>query len=113
MYTTQYDTNIYVFGITLAKIYVLVTHTCQPQLSIVAGVCLQQLASLLLSVAENPRQPYFAYYLFESIAAAIKQCEVGEAERQLFPAFNIILQQDVQVSCLLTSHLPSSHMLLR
>jgi exportin-2 (importin alpha re-exporter) len=67
------------------------------QISGVAAICLQELARLLLQVAGNPKQPQFAYYMFESIAAILKHCPITEAEERLFPAFNILLQQDVQV----------------
>lgn len=66
------------------------------QITAVAATCLQELARLLLQVAANPKQPQFAHYLFESIAAIVKHCPVTAAEERLFPAFNILLQQDVQ-----------------
>ncbi|KAK9829548.1 hypothetical protein WJX72_006417 [[Myrmecia] bisecta] len=73
-----------------------------PQITPVAAVCLQQLAQMLLAVCKNPTQPGFNHYLFESVAALIRfTCEadpakVTELETQLFPAFQIVLQEDVQ-----------------
>ncbi len=66
-------------------------------------MCLQRLAAMLLQVCQNPTQPGFNHYLFESVAALIKFSaaadvgKVAELEQNLFPAFNIVLQQDVQV----------------
>ena len=67
-------------------------------------MCLQRLAAMLLQVCQNPTQPGFNHYLFESVAALIKYSaaadvsKVAELEEHLFPAFNIVLQQDVQAS---------------
>ncbi len=61
---------------------------------------------MLLQVCQNPTQPGFNHYLFESVAALIKYSaaadvsKVAELEQNLFPAFNIVLQQDVQVGTL-------------
>ena len=74
------------------------------QIAGVATMCLQRLAAMLLQVCQNPTQPGFNHYLFESVAALIKfsaaadVSKVAELEQNLFPAFNIVLQQDVQVS---------------
>ena len=73
------------------------------QIAGVATMCLQRLAAMLLQVCQNPTQPGFNHYLFESVAALIKFSaaadvgKVAELEQHLFPAFNIVLQQDVQV----------------
>ena len=73
------------------------------QIAGVAGTCLQYLAALLLEVCANPSQPAFNHYLFESVAALIRNsaaqdlARLGELEAQLFPAFNTVLQNDVQV----------------
>ena len=73
------------------------------QIASVAKICLQYLAALLLEVCKNPSQPGFNHYLFESVAALIRysasqdSAHVGELEAQLFPAFNTVLQNDVQV----------------
>lgn len=80
------------------------------QIAGVATMCLQRLAAMLLQVCQNPTQPGFNHYLFESVAALIKYSaaadvsKVAELEENLFPAFNIVLQQDVQASLCL--HLP-------
>ena len=64
-------------------------------------MCLQRLAAMLLEVCQNPTQPGFNHYLFESVAALIKYSaaadvsKMAELEEHLFPAFNIVLQQDV------------------
>ena len=74
------------------------------QIAGVATMCLQRLAAMLLQVCQNPTQPGFNHYLFESVAALIKYSaaadvsKVAELEEHLFPAFNIVLQQDVQAS---------------
>ena len=74
------------------------------QIAGVATMCLQRLAAMLLEVCLNPTQPGFNHYLFESVAALIKYSaaanvgKVAELEENLFPAFNIVLQQDVQAS---------------
>lgn len=73
------------------------------QIAGVASMCLQRLAAMLLQVCQNPTQPGFNHYLFESVAALIRfsaaadVSKVAELEQNLFPAFNIVLQQDVQV----------------
>uniref|UniRef100_A0A7S3VJD6 Importin N-terminal domain-containing protein n=1 Tax=Dunaliella tertiolecta TaxID=3047 RepID=A0A7S3VJD6_DUNTE len=73
-----------------------------PAVAPVAPVALQELARMLLEVCKNPRNPGFNHYLFESVAALIRH--VGSSnptmidtfEQLLFPAFNHVLQQDVQ-----------------
>lgn len=73
------------------------------QIAGAAKICLQYLSQLLLEVCKNPSQPGFNHYLFESVAALIRYsasqdaARVGELEQQLFPAFNTVLQNDVQV----------------
>lgn len=58
---------------------------------------------ILMRVIQNPTQPGFNHYLFESVAALIKQgcaensAMVGTLENMLFPPFNYVLSQDVQV----------------
>jgi hypothetical protein len=58
-------------------------------------------------VCKNPKNPGFNHYLFESVAALIKQTTAADPamiamfEEMLFPAFELVLQQDVQVrACL-------------
>ncbi|GMH45111.1 hypothetical protein BSKO_13068 [Bryopsis sp. KO-2023] len=68
----------------------------------VTSVCLQALAQKLLEVCKNPMQPVFSHYLFESVAALIRYActdnpqMVDQVQDTLFPAFDIVLQQDVQ-----------------
>lgn len=68
----------------------------------VAVVCLQALAQMLVEVCKNPKNPGFNHYLFESVAALIKHATAASPamietfEQMLFPAFNLVLQQDVQ-----------------
>ena len=59
---------------------------------------------MLLEVCENPTQPGFNHFLFESVAALVRFTSaagggaggVERLEAQLFPAFQLVLQQDVQ-----------------
>jgi exportin-2 (importin alpha re-exporter) len=59
---------------------------------------------MLVEVCKNPKSPGFNHYLFESVAALIKHGTAGQPQQRstyegtLFPAFNIVLQNDVQVS---------------
>mmetsp|Transcript_33790 Transcript_33790/g.100617 ORF Transcript_33790/g.100617 Transcript_33790/m.100617 type:complete len:935 (-) Transcript_33790:308-3112(-) len=68
----------------------------------VAPSCLQALAQMLVEVCKNPKNPGFNHYLFESVAALIKHvtaanpATIATFEQMLFPAFNLVLQQDVQ-----------------
>lgn len=69
-----------------------------------APTCLQALAGMLLEVCKNPTQPGFNHFLFESVAALVRFTAaaaggaggVERLEAQLFPAFQLVLQQDVQ-----------------
>eukprot|EP00955_Chlamydomonas_euryale_P098806 365171-Chlamydomonas_euryale.AAC.10 len=57
---------------------------------------------MLVEVCKNPKNPGFNHYLFESVAALIKHvtaanpATIATFEQMLFPAFNLVLQQDVQ-----------------
>lgn len=57
-----------------------------------------------MRVIKNPTQPGFNHYLFESVAALVKQgCAkdagmVDKLEEMLVPPFNYVLSQDVQVT---------------
>jgi hypothetical protein len=60
---------------------------------------------MLLEVCKNPTQPGFNHFLFESVAALVRFTAaaggggaggVEALEQQLFPAFQLVLQQDVQ-----------------
>ena len=68
--------------------------------------CLAALAGeqgILMRVCQNPRQPGFNHYMFESVAALVRQgCAsnasmVTQLEEVLFPPFQYVLQKDVQV----------------
>ncbi|KAG2451269.1 hypothetical protein HYH02_003876 [Chlamydomonas schloesseri] len=73
-----------------------------PAIAPVSAVCLQRLAAMLVEVCKNPRNPSFNHYLFESVAALIRHgtaasaAAVADYEQALFPAFELVLQQDVQ-----------------
>lgn len=73
-----------------------------PAIAPAAPGCLAALSALLLEVCRNPRVPGFNHYLFESVAALIKNGAAAspalltDFEQQLFPAFEHVLQQDVQ-----------------
>ncbi len=69
--------------------------------------CISALAGeqgILMRVIKNPTQPGFNHYLFESVAALVKQgCAkdprmVDKLEEMLIPPFNYVLSQDVQVA---------------
>jgi exportin-2 (importin alpha re-exporter) len=66
----------------------------------------QALANMLVEVCKNPKSPGFNHYLFESVAALIKHGTAGQPqqikqyEATLFPAFDIVLKNDVQVRLL-------------
>ena len=74
------------------------------QIAPAASECLQRLAARLLEVCKNPTQPGFNHYMFESTAALIRCSAASDPsmvpalEQQLFPAFNVVLQEDVQAS---------------
>lgn len=63
---------------------------------------LQALADMLVEVCKNPKSPGFNHYLFESVAALIKHgtaadpAQMSTYEATLFPAFQIVLSNDVQ-----------------
>lgn len=73
-----------------------------PAIAPVSAVCLQTLAAMLVEVCKNPRNPGFNHYLFESVAALIRHgtaaspASIADYEAALFPAFELVLQQDVQ-----------------
>lgn len=57
---------------------------------------------MLLEVCKNPKSPGFNHYLFESVAALIRHGTAADAsqlttyEQTLFPAFQIVLSNDIQ-----------------
>lgn len=77
--------------------------SCFWQIAAVAPQCLEQLSKLLLAVCKNPTVPGFNHFLFESVAALINNSvadakTVETLESMLFPAFQTVLTEDVQVS---------------
>jgi exportin-2 (importin alpha re-exporter) len=74
----------------------------QEDMSPFAMECIKQLVAILLVVCKNPSNPSFNHYLFETIAAVIKNISVknpeatSSFEQQLFEPFQWILVNDVQ-----------------
>ena len=72
------------------------------QIAPVAAQALQALADRLMRVCENPQQPGFNHFLFESVAALIRYgseadpAMVVSFESSLFPAFEKVLQVPTQ-----------------
>lgn len=62
---------------------------------------LPQLINILKAVAKNPSKPNFNHYLFETFALSVKivynisPTGIAALENELFPVFQIILQEDV------------------
>lgn len=80
---------------------------CVLQIAPAIPSCISALAGeqgILMRVIKNPTQPGFNHYLFESVAALVKQgCAkdagmVDKLEEMLVPPFNHVLSQDVQVN---------------
>ncbi|KAF8072350.1 hypothetical protein HT031_000009 [Scenedesmus sp. PABB004] len=73
-----------------------------PQMAPVAPMCLKALADMLVEVCKNPRSPGFNHYLFEAVAGLIRAGAAADPgalasyEATLFPAFDIVLSNDVQ-----------------
>ena len=67
----------------------------------VTGVFFGKLSAALERVCKNPQNPSYNHYLFESIAALVRnvcsndQSKISEMEGLLFPPFQIVLQLDV------------------
>tara|TARA_B110000977_G_scaffold100003_1_gene131240 strand:+ start:15818 stop:18799 length:2982 start_codon:yes stop_codon:yes gene_type:complete len=65
----------------------------------VALICLQKLSSQLLETCQNPKNPTFSHYLFESVAGVLKHAGdsalTQQIEHLLFPPFQHVLQQDI------------------
>lgn len=79
---------------------------CVLQIAPAIPSCISALAGeqgILMRVIKNPTQPGFNHYLFESVAALVKQgcakdaAMVDKLEEMLVPPFNHVLSQDVQV----------------
>ncbi|KAJ3694500.1 hypothetical protein LUZ60_009980 [Juncus effusus] len=67
----------------------------------VAKVCVASLSGILARVCQNPKNPTFNHYLFESIAAVVGQAGERDPnlipffEAKLFPELQKILEQDI------------------
>jgi len=109
--TSQQTTACYPHIQLLHKIHIM-HFSCMLWVQIAPAIpsCVSALAGeqgTLMRVIKNPTQPGFNHYLFESVAALVKQgCAkeprmVNKLEEMLIPPFNYVLSQDVQVvSCL-------------
>lgn len=73
-----------------------------PEIQSIAQACLEALSRKLLDVCKNPQGPAFNHYLFEAVAALVSFSSINgvvsidNMQRTVFPAFEIVLQQDVQ-----------------
>lgn len=67
----------------------------------VASACITGLTNVLNRVCENPKNPIFNHYLFESVAVLIRRaCErdptlISAFEGSLFPSLQMVLAKDV------------------
>ena len=67
----------------------------------VTGVFFNKLSSALERVCKNPRNPHYNHYLFESIAALVRNVcskdasQTSQMEVLLFPPFQTVLQMDI------------------
>jgi exportin-2 (importin alpha re-exporter) len=67
----------------------------------VTGIVFDKLAAALGRVCKNPRNPSYNHYLFESIAALVRNCcskdasMTAQLEGLLFPPFQTVLQMDI------------------
>ncbi len=67
----------------------------------VTGIVFGRLAAALERVCKNPRNPSYNHYLFESIAALVRNCcskdpsMTSQLEALLFPPFQMVLQMDI------------------
>ena len=85
----------------IMKAMMRVTNTIQNSLMQHAGVIVPQLVLKLQIVTKNPTKPHYIHYLFECISITIKVVcvsvdnAVAEFDRNLFPIFQEILQNEV------------------
>lgn len=92
--------SVYVYGLAEGLLRCLQIAPAIP--SCIAALAGEQ--GILMRVIKNPTQPGFNHYLFESVAALVKQgCAkdagmVDKLEEMLVPPFNYVLSQDVQVT---------------
>lgn len=67
-----------------------------------AQPCLHAISKKLIEACKNPREPIFNQYMFESVASLLKYATEGndalldEMQQTLFPAFDMVINQDVQ-----------------
>lgn len=67
----------------------------------VTGIVFSKLSAALERVCKNPRNPSYNHYLFESIAALVRNCcsadssMTSQLEQLLFPPFQTVLQMDI------------------
>jgi exportin-2 (importin alpha re-exporter) len=67
----------------------------------ITGIVFNKLASALERVCKNPRNPSYNHYLFESIAALVRNVcskdpsQTSQLETLLFPPFQTVLQLDI------------------
>lgn len=79
-----------------------VVHTAQEEMTPYSGKCIQELVTILGRVCQNPTNPSFNHYLFETIAALVQHISIHNRqsiatfEQLLFGPFQTILQMDVQ-----------------
>jgi exportin-2 (importin alpha re-exporter) len=65
-----------------------------------ASICLRKLAAQVTETCQNPKNPTFSHFLFESVAGVSRlgagdQNLLVEFESALFPPFQHVLQQDI------------------
>ncbi|KAK4290993.1 hypothetical protein Pmani_036148 [Petrolisthes manimaculis] len=83
------------------KTVMRVTSILEEDLMQHAGLVVPQLILKLQQVAKNPTKPHFIHYLFETLSIVVKTVcgsvdgAVGEFDRNLFPIFQEILQNEV------------------
>ncbi|KAL3943514.1 MAG: hypothetical protein SGBAC_002409 [Bacillariaceae sp.] len=67
----------------------------------ITGILFNQLAAALERVCKNPRNPSYNHYMFESIAALVRNVcskdpsQTPQLEALLFPPFQTVLQMDI------------------
>ncbi|XP_068237725.1 exportin-2 [Palaemon carinicauda] len=83
------------------KALMRITNIIEDDLMQHAGLIVPQLVIKLQQVAKNPSKPHYVHFLFETLSLVIKTvCNtvdnaVGEFDRNLFPVFQEILQNEV------------------
>jgi exportin-2 (importin alpha re-exporter) len=72
-----------------------------PECVPVAMLCVERLAATVMVLAQNPRNPLFAHYTFETLALLVRHTAAlpelaPKLEALVFPPFQAVLQADVQ-----------------